>query len=157
MLEDKIMQDFKESMKAKDALKVSTLSFLRSQLKNVAIDKKKDKLDDNDVIAVIKKQIKQRQDSIDNFKQGNRLDLADKEQNELNILKLYLPQELSREELEKIIDEAVSATGANNMKDMGKLMKEVSSKTAGRADNKLLSELVRAKLSKNESSNPESK
>lgn len=157
MLEDKIMQDFKEAMKAKDALKVSTLSFLRSQLKNVAIDKKKDKLDDNDAIAVIKKQIKQRQDSIDNFKAGNRLDLADKEQNELNILKSYLPQELSRQELEKIIDEAASATGANNMKDMGKLMKEVSSKTAGRADNKLLSELVRAKLSKNESSNPESK
>ncbi|MDD5291753.1 MAG: GatB/YqeY domain-containing protein [Candidatus Omnitrophica bacterium] len=157
MLEDKIFEDFKDAMKKKDALRVSTLSFLRSQLKNVAIDKKKDKLEDSDVITVIKKQIKQRLDSIDNFKAGNRLDLADKEQGELNILKAYLPEELSKEELEKIINEAISSVSAAGMKDMGKVMKEVSSKTAGRADNKLVSDLVRAKLAKSENSSPESK
>jgi len=153
MLEDNILEDFKNAMKNKDALRVSTLSFLRAQLKNVAIDKKKDKLDDIDVIAVIKKQIKQRQDSIENFKTGNRLDLAEKEQNESDILKLYLPQELSKEELEKIIAEVISATGANTMKDMGKVMKELTPKMAGRADNKLVSELIRAKLTQNEGGN----
>jgi len=157
MLEDKILEDFKDAMKKKDALRVSTLSFLRSQLKNVAIDKKKEKLDDNDVIAVIKKQIKQRLDSVESFKAGNRLDLAEKEQGELNILKSYLPEELSKEELEKIIDEAINSVSASGMKDMGKVMKEVSLKTAGRADNKLISDLVRAKLSKSENSSPESK
>ena len=147
MLEDKILEDFKNAMKNKDALRVSTLSFLRAQLKNVAIDKKKDKLDDIDVIAVIKKQIKQRQDSIENFKTGNRLDLAEKEQNESDILKLYLPQELSKEELEKIIAEVISATGASTMKDMGKVMKEVTAKIAGRADSKIVSGLVKEALS----------
>ncbi len=157
MLEDKLLEDFRDAMKKKDALRVSTLSFLRSQLKNVAIDKRKDKLEDNDVITVIKKQIKQRQDSIENFKAGNRLDLAQKEQNELNILKTYLPQELSKEELEKIIEEVINSVGANSMKDMGKVMKELAPKIAGKADNKLVSELVRVKLMKNEGSNPEGK
>jgi uncharacterized protein YqeY len=157
MLEDKIMEDFKEAMKKKDALRVSTLSFLRAQLKNVAIDKKKDKLDDIDTIAVIKKQIKQRQDSIENFKAGNRPDLAEKEQNELNILKSYLPEELPREELEKIIGEVVALVGASTMKDMGRVMKELTPKIQGRCDNKLVSELVRMKLTQGEGSNPTTK
>ena len=157
MLEDKIMSDFKEAMKNKEALKQSALSFLRSQLKNIAIEKKKDKLDDSDVIAVIKKQVKQRLDSIENFKNGGRTDLVEKEEKELKILKAYLPEELSPDELEKIIDEAISSTGASSIKDMGRVMKEVMVKASGRADNKLLSELVKSKLTKNESSNPESK
>jgi uncharacterized protein YqeY len=150
------MEDFKDAMKKKEALRVSTLSFLRSQLKNVAIDKKKDKLEDGDVIVVIKKQIKQRQDSIENFKAGNRLDLAEKEQNELDILKSYLPEELSKEELEKIIGDVVKDTGASSMKDMGRVMKELTPKIAGKADNKLVSELVRKRLTPNEGSNPTS-
>lgn len=157
MLEDKIMDDFKDAMKKKDALRVSTLSFLRSQLKNVAIDKKKDKLDDNDVIAVIKKQIKQRLDSVESFKTGGRLDLAQKEQNELNILKNYLPEELSKEELETIIDEVINSAGANTLKDMGRVMKELTLKVSARADNKLVSGLVRMKLMKNEGSSPAGK
>ena len=154
MLEDKILEDYKNALKNNDKEKASTLSFLRSQLKNVAIDKKKDKLEDGDVIVVIKKQIKQRQDSIENFKTGNRLDLADKEQNELNILKSYLPEELSKEELERIIGEIVKDTGASSMKDMGKVMKELTPRIAGKADNKLVSELVRKRLMPNEGSNP---
>lgn len=157
MLEDKIMSDFKEAMKNKEALKQSTLSFLRSQLKNIAIEKKKDKLDDSDVIAAIKKQVKQRLDSIENFKSGGRSDLVEKEEKELKILKTYLPEELSPDELGKIIDEAISTSGASSIKDMGRVMKEVMTKASGRADNKLLSELVKSKLAKNESSSPESK
>lgn len=157
MLEDKILSDFRLAMKDRDILKNSTLSFLRSDLKNAAIAKKKDKLDDNEVIAIIKKQIKQRLDSIEKFKSGDRQDLARKEEKELEILKNYLPEELSKEELEEIVDETIAQMQANTVKDMGKVMKEIMPKVAGRADSKLLSELVKARLIKNESSNSESK
>ena len=147
MLEAKILNDYKDAMKRKDALAVSTLSFLRSQLKNVAIEKKKDSLDDSDVIAIIKKQIKQRHDSIENFQSGGRQDLAEKEKKELAILKAYLPEELSNEELEKIVSEVIAATGANGMKAMGQVMKEVLARVEGRAESKAVSDMVRHKLS----------
>ncbi|TAN59149.1 GatB/YqeY domain-containing protein [bacterium] len=148
MLEEKILDDFKKAMKDKDALKVSTLSFLRSELKNTAIDKRKQALDDTEAITVIKKQIKQRQDSIEKFKQGSRQDLADKEAKELEILKSYLPQEVSEEEIKAAVEEAIKNTGASGAQDMGKVMKELLAKFAGRADNKLVSEIVKARLSK---------
>lgn len=147
MLEEKILNDYKQAMKGRDALKSSVLSFLRAEMLNVAIAKKKKNLDDNEIIGVIRKQIKGRQESIAQFKQGNRLDLADKESKELEILKSYLPPEMSAEEIKKIIEEAVSATGAQEMKDMGRLMKEVTAKVAGKADSKLVSDLVKARLS----------
>ncbi|OGX19455.1 MAG: hypothetical protein A3K54_04950 [Omnitrophica WOR_2 bacterium RBG_13_44_8] len=148
MLEEKILQDYKEAMKNKDTLKSSTLSFLRAELINAAIEKKKKALDDPDVIAVIKKQIKQHQDSIEQFTKGSRQDLADKEAKELEILKTYLPPELPAEEIKKIIEEAVVSTAAQGMKDMGKVMKEVSVTIAGCADGKLVSDLVKERLSK---------
>lgn len=147
MLEEKILNDYKEAMKNKDALKSSTLSFLRAELINAAIAKKKKNLDDPEVINVIRKQVKERQDAIAQFKQGNRLDLADKEAGELEILKAYLPPELSIEEIKAIIEEAVVLTGAKEMKDMGRVMKEVNIKIAGRADGKVISDLVRQQLS----------
>ncbi|MFH1641143.1 MAG: GatB/YqeY domain-containing protein [Candidatus Omnitrophota bacterium] len=147
MLEEKILNDYKEAMKSKDTIKSSTLSMLRAEIINVAIAKKKKSLDDSEVITVIKKQVKQHQDSIEQFKQGNRLDLADKETRELEILKAYLPAELPIEEIKKIIEEALSSTQAKELKDMGKVMKEVTSKIAGRADGKLVSDLVRERLS----------
>jgi uncharacterized protein YqeY len=148
MLEDKILNDYKEAMKSKDAVKVSTLSFLRAAMKNLGIEKKKDKLEDGDAIAVVKKQIKQRQDSIEQFKKGNRPDLAAKEEKELEILKVYLPEELSAVEVKKIIEEIIAATGASGVKDMGKVMKEVMAKTAHRADGKLVSDLVKERLTR---------
>jgi len=92
-LDDQITQDYITAMKSRDPLKSGTINFLRAQLKNVRIEKRIEKLEDNDVIAVIKKQIKQRQDSIDQFRQGNRPDLVQKEEAELALLKGYLPQE----------------------------------------------------------------
>jgi uncharacterized protein YqeY len=133
-------------MKARDTLKSSVLSFLRADMMNVAVAKKKAKLDDSEVVAVIKKQIKQRQDSIEQFTKGNRLEMADKEKKEAEILKTYLPPELSEEEIKKVIEEAVVATGAQGVKDMGKVMKEVNAKIAGQADGKLVSDLVRVRL-----------
>ena len=147
MLEEKIMNDYKEAMKAKDSLRSSALSFLRAQMMNAAIDKKKKILDDVEAIAVIKKQIKQRQDSIEQFTKGNRMDLVEKETKELAILKSYLPPELGEEEVKKVIEEAVAQLGAAGLKDMGKVMKEVQAKLAGQADGKLVSELVKQRLS----------
>ena len=148
MLEEKIFNDYKEAMKNRDTLKSSVLSFLRAAMINAAIEKKKKNLEDNDAIAVIKKQVKQRQDSIEQFQKGNRQDLADKEIAELAVLKAYLPEELSSDEIKKIVEECVVLTGALGMKDMGRVMKEANAKIAGRADSKMVSDLVRERLSK---------
>jgi len=147
MLEDTILSDYKEAMKAKDSLKSSVISFLRAELINLATAKKKNKLDDPEVISVIKKQIKQRRDSIEQFTQGGRLEMAQKEEKEMEILKSYLPPELSAEEIKKVIEEIVVSLGAGGMKDMGKVMKEVNAKISSQADGKLISDLVRERLS----------
>ena len=89
MLEEKILNDYKEAMKARDSLRSSVLSFLRADMMNTAVSKKKNSLDDTEVVSVIKKQIKQRQDSIEQFTKGGRLEMADKEKKELEILKVY--------------------------------------------------------------------
>ena len=146
MLEDRIAADYKEAMKARDALRIQTVSFLRSEMKYYAIDKKKDALDDCDALLVIKKLIKQRQDSIQQFEKGNRMDLVNKEKSELQILKAYLPVEMSDQELVKIVDEVMLCMGVISVKDMGRVMKEVMAKTQGRADNKMVSDIVRKKL-----------
>ncbi|MBL7070500.1 MAG: GatB/YqeY domain-containing protein [Candidatus Omnitrophica bacterium] len=146
MLEEKILNDYRQALKDKDKLKVSVLSFLRAEMINVAMAKKIKQLDDKDVISVIRKQIKSRQDSIEAFEKGNRQDLADKEKKELLILKTYLPAELAEDELNKIIAEVISEVGAQGPKDMGKVMKEVTPKVAGRADGKRVSDLVKKKL-----------
>jgi len=146
MLEEKILNDYKGAMKSRDTLKSAVLSFLRAEMKNMAIAKKKDSLDDNETVVVIRKQIKARQESIEQFKNGNRQDLADKESRELEILKTYLPPELSPDEIKKIIEEAVAETGAQGIKDMGKVMKEVTAKVSGKADGKLVSDSVRQRL-----------
>ena len=148
MLEEKILSDYKEAMKARDAFKSSVLSFLRADVINVQVSKKKNALDDSEVIAVIKKQIKQRQDSIEQFTKGERLEMAQKEKKELELLKTYLPPELSADEIKKIIEESVLSTAASGIKDMGKVMKEVNVKIAGQADGKLVSDLVKERLLK---------
>ncbi|MDD5238043.1 MAG: GatB/YqeY domain-containing protein [Candidatus Omnitrophica bacterium] len=148
MLEEKIFNDYKEAMKNKDSLKSSVLSFLRADMLNLSTAKRKAKLDDSEIISVIKKQIKQRQDSIEQFNKGNRVDMAQKEAKELEILKAYLPPELPVEEIKKIIEEAVSSTEAQGIKDMGKVMKEVTAKIKGQADGKVVSDLVKERLLK---------
>jgi uncharacterized protein len=147
MLTEKIFNDYKEAMKARDTLKSSVLSFLRADMLNQATAKKKDKLDDSEVVAVIKKQVKQRQDSITQFTAGGRLEAAEKETKELAILKSYLPQEMSEAQIKVLIEEAVASIGASGLKDMGRLMKELTVKIAGQADGKLVSDLVRQRLS----------
>ena len=147
MLVEKIFNDYKEAMKARDTLKSSVLSFLRADMLNQATAKKKDKLLDAEVIVVIKKQIKQRQDSIQQFTNGGRLEAAEKEKKESEILKGYLPAELSVSQIKNLMEEAIISTGASGIKDMGRLMKELTVKISGQADGKLVSDLVRQRLS----------
>lgn len=146
-LEDKITQDYVQAMKARDPFTSSVLSFLRAQIKNVKVDKRLETLPDGDVISVIKSQAKQRQDSISQFKAGHRTDLAQKEEKELVILKNYLPPEMPTEKLQNIIEEAVAASGAASMKDMGRVMKDVLGRVGGQADNQTISALVKERLS----------
>ncbi len=148
MLEEDILSDYKEAMKSRDTLKSSALSFLRAAMINVALDKKKKLLDDEDVIVVIRKQIKQRQDSIEQFKKGNRLELAEKETKEMRILQAYLPKQLSADEVRRVVEEVAAAAGASGPKDMGKVMKEVMARVGSAADSKLVSDLVKEKLTK---------
>ena len=147
-LEDKIGQDYVRAMKARDFFTSSVLSFLRAQIKNVKVDKRLEHLPDEDVISVIKSQAKQRQDSITQFKAGGRVDLAQKEEKELVILKNYLPPEMSTEKLKNIIEEVVSASGAASIKDMGRVMKDVMGRVGGQADNQTISALVKERLLK---------
>ncbi|MCK5580961.1 MAG: GatB/YqeY domain-containing protein [Candidatus Omnitrophica bacterium] len=146
MLAEQISKDYIQAMKAKDSLKSSTLSFLRAQIKNVIIDKKKDVLEDEEVVAIIKKQVKQRHDSIEQYEKGGRPELAQKEKQELEILKNYLPEEMAAEQLGPIVEEAIKESGATSMKDMGAVMKAVMPKVAGKADNKMVSDLVKKSL-----------
>ncbi len=148
MIEEKILSDYKEAMKNRDGMRSSTLSFLRAKFSYEAIEKKKERLDDSDCVAVIKRLIKQHQDSIEQFTKGNRLDLAEKEKQELEVLKVYLPPEMSAEDIKKFIEEAIAATGAQGMKDMGKVIKEVKAKAGDGADGKVVSDLVKERLSK---------
>lgn len=147
-LEEKIGQDYIQAMKARDSFTSSVLSFLRAQIKNIKVDKRLEQVPDEEVISVIKKSVKQHQDSITQFKAGAREDLAQKEEKELVILRNYLPPEMSLEKLTAIIDEVITATGANSIKDMGRVMKDVLGRTAGQADNQTVGALVKERLSK---------
>ncbi len=148
MLEERILREYQEAMKAKDTLKSTLLSSLRAEIINAAIKENKNKLDDDGIIAVIRKQVKQHQDSIEQFQKGNRPDLVDKEKRELKVLESYLPAQLSVEEIKRIIGEAILATAAQGPKDMGKVMREVMDKAGPAADAKLVSELVKERLLK---------
>ena len=146
MLTDKIAADMKDAMRSKDAARLSTLRMLKSAVEYYKIEKKQEQLTDADVTVVIKKQIKQRQDSIEGFEKGGRVDLVEKEKAELAILKSYLPEELSPAQLEEIVKATIAELDAKTKADMGKVMKAVQTKTAGRADNKLVSQIVAANL-----------
>ena len=146
MMMEKIAADMKEAMRAKDAARLSTLRLLKSAVEYHKIEKKQEQLTDADVTAIIKKQIKQRQDSIESFEKGGRADLVEKEKAELVVLKSYLPGELSAAQVEEVVKATIVEVGATTKTDMGKVMKAVQAKLAGRADNRLVSQLVSANL-----------
>jgi uncharacterized protein YqeY len=137
--------DIKDAMKAGAKDKVSALRMLVAALKNKQIDKRRP-LTDDEVVETVRSLIKQRKDSIEQFAKGGRQDLVDKETAEVSVLEVYLPRQLAREEVEKLIQEVLGQTGAQGSKDMGKVMKALVPLLAGRADNKLVSELVKHAL-----------
>jgi len=141
-------QDIKDAMRARDTLRLNTLRMLKSALKNTAIEKASAdaELDDTEVIVVIRKQIKQRQDSIAGFEKGGRLELAEGEKAEIAILAAYLPQGLSPAEIAALVTAAIAESGATSKKEMGAVMKIVSAKAAGRADGRELSTEVQKQL-----------
>ena len=145
---EKVNQDIAEAMRAKDADRLGPLRMLKAALMNKKVERGKD-VTDGEALAVVSTLVKQRKDSVEQFTNAGRQDLADKEKAEIAILETYMPPPVSREELEKAVDEAVRTTGASSPKDMGGVMKAVMAGLAGRnADGKLINELVRARLSR---------
>jgi uncharacterized protein len=148
-LPQRVDSDLKDGMRAKDATKVGVLRMLKSALKYAAIEKSgaEAELNDAEAVQVIRKQVKQRQDSIESFEKGGRAELVEKEKKELSILNEYLPQAMSADELGKIVRETIAEVGATSKAQMGVVMKAVQAKVAGRADGKTLSQEVQKQLS----------
>lgn len=146
-MRDQLMADVKAAMIAKDSLKLNTLRFLQAAIKNREIELRPDAITDDEVLNVLKKVVKQRKESIEQYTNGGRQDLVDQEAAELKVLEVYLPAQMSREQVESIVTDVIAALGAKSIKDMGTVMKECVARTAGAADNKLLSEIIKSKLS----------
>jgi uncharacterized protein len=146
-LKERLQEDWKTALKAKDKFKASTISMAKAA---VLLAEKTDgvQLDDAKVVDVLAKEVKQRRDSMLEFEKGNRQDLVDQTKAEIEILLNYLPQQLSESEISDIVRQAVDEMGANSMKDMKAVMAIVTPKTKGRADGKMVSQLVRDSLNK---------
>lgn len=145
-LSERIEKDFIVAYKAKDSLRLGVLRLLKTAAKNLQVEQMRP-VTEEELQALIQKQAKQRQDSIDQFTTANRVDLADKEAAELAILKEYLPEQLTAEELDAAVDAAIQATGAVGMAGMGKVIQVVMAEYKGRVDGKLVSAAVKARLS----------
>jgi uncharacterized protein YqeY len=148
-LAERVDEELKQAMRDKNAAKLGVLRMLKSALKYAAIEKAggNGELDEAEVVQVIRKQVKQRQDSIESFEKGGRAELAAKEKDELLILQSYLPQAMSVDDLAKIVRETIAEVGAASRAQMGAVMKALRSKVAGRADGKTLSAEVQKQLS----------
>ena len=140
-LTEKIRADMTAAMKAQEKDRLSTIRMLQSAIKNEQINSGHE-LSDEEAMAVIRKAVKQRQDSIEQYTNAGRTELAEKERSEMELLKSYLPAELSEEELESGLREIVASTGAQSKKDLGKVMKEATARFKGRADGKKIQEIV---------------
>jgi uncharacterized protein len=147
-ISERIDADLKDAMRAKDAGKLGVLRMLKSAIKYAAIEKggAEGQLEDAEATQVIRKQVKQRQDSIEGFEKGGRAELAAKEKEELAILSAYLPQQMSSDELSAAVRDAIAEVGATSRAQMGAVMKVLQAKIAGRADGKTLSQEVQRQL-----------
>jgi len=141
-LQERISQELKAAMLAKDADTVGTLRLLKSAMGYAQIEKKTDSLSDAEVVGLIQKEIKKRRDSIEQFQSGGRPELAAKESAEISVLEKFLPKALSSDELDQLIRVVIQETGATSKKDMGAVIKAVQAKAAGRADGKTISGMV---------------
>jgi len=145
-LEERLVEEMKQALKSNDKLRLSTIRMIRSALKNKEIELRK-KLEDEEVVKVIQVMVRKGEESVEQFQIGGRMDLVEKEKKEIEILKSFLPQPLSQEEILKIIDQSIQETEASSLKDIGKVMKSVMPKIGGKADGKLINQLVKERLS----------
>jgi hypothetical protein len=145
-LEERLVEEMKQAMKSNDKLRLSTIRMIRSGLKNKEIELRK-KLEDEDILKVIQVLVRKGEESVEQFQTGGRMDLVEKEKREIEILKSFLPQPLSHEEILKVIDQSIQETQASSPKDIGKVMKSVIPKIGGKADGKLINQLVKERLS----------
>jgi uncharacterized protein YqeY len=144
-LKERISEDMKAAMRAKDADTLGTIRMLQAAIKQREVDERIT-LDDAQVMAVLEKMIKMRKESVEQFRAGAREDLAEKEAREISQLQVYLPQQLSASELDAVIASAIASTGASSIKDMGKVVAAVKQQAAGRADMAAVSAIIKAKL-----------
>lgn len=144
-LTERIRADLTESMKARDAARTSTLRMVQAALKNEQIEKGRE-LSDEEAEIVIRRAVKQRHDSVSQFRGAGREDLATKEESEIVLLEAYLPQMLSDEDTETVVDEAIAATGASSKKETGSVMKQIMATHRGRVDGKKVQEILGRKL-----------
>lgn len=147
-LRDQISADIKDAMRAKDSAKLNALRMVQSAFKNREIELRPEPMNEDEHRGILKKLVKQRKESIEQYAAAKRQDLVDNETAELKLLELYMPAQLSREQVEKVVADVMTALKATTVKDMGAVMKEVQARTAGAADNRMVSEVVKAKLSK---------
>ena len=144
-LKEQLNDAMKQAMKARDDLRLSAVRMVRSSVKNREIDLKHE-LDDQGVMEVISTLVKQRRESIRLYQDGNRQDLVDKEEAEMKVLLQFLPAQLNTDEITELVSRTIQETGAQGVKDMGKVMKILTSLTTGRADGKIVSDIVRQQL-----------
>ena len=140
-LSERLNEDMKQAMKSQDKFKLSVIRMIRSSIKNAEIDRRKT-LDDNEVLDVLSREIKQRKDSLQEFEKAGRDDLVENLKKEIAIIAEYMPQPLSEEELKAIVRQTIQETGASSKADMGKVMSALMPKVKGRADGKLVNQLV---------------
>ena len=145
-LKGQILDDVKIAMKAGEKDRLKVLRLITAAIKQVEVDERKVLEDDATVLGILNKMVKQRRDSITQFEQGNRQDLADIEKSEIEIIGTYLPEQLSDAELDKLVDDAIATTGAEGIRDMGKVMGSIKAKAQGRADMSAVGAKVKARL-----------
>lgn len=146
-LKETLLQDLKAAMKDKDTIRKNTIQLVRAGVLQIEKDNHVE-LDDDGVLDVMAKELKKRRDSLPEFEKSGRTDLIDNLNKEIEVLLGYLPEQLTEDEIQKIVEETIAETGASTMKDMGKVMGAVSSKVKGRADNRVVSGYVKKLLSK---------
>jgi len=145
-LEERLVEEMKSAMKSNEKVRLSTIRMIRSSIKNKEIELRKP-LDDEAIQKVIQGMVRKGEESLEQFKLGGRMDLVEKESKEIEILKSYLPQSLTQEEMIKIVDQTIQEAQATSLKDLGKVMKSVKPKLQGKADGKLINQLVKERLS----------
>lgn len=146
-MKEELLKELKESMKNKDELRKNTITMLRSAILQVEKDSQKE-LNDDEIIVIISKEVKKRRDSIQDYKKAQRDDIVQDLNKEIEILSKYLPKQLTEDEIKTLVEEAIKESDAQGQKDMGKVMQILRPKTAGKADGKIVSEIVKEKLSK---------